>query len=310
MENKNEQKKLISIVITLCSLFLALILAVSTFAWMSMNRKLFITGANFTIGKNEDLGIYKIKILKREGADNAKDVSGSGNVALTEYDTVFTDKNVNTSIMMRLELGGLPIKDGVYQPFHLRVKCGGADTFIQNMEGYSTDNVQEKEDEWVNSGAVFQKDEGATYNQYWQQSDGKFSQVLSNIIGIRCGLGNTTINALTDDNDIYTGAKEYLETPPVGAPVLPEQTFLNSVGTEKKGILQFEFKNYGDYVNDSEMVVVYIDVNYNDTLITLFSEQLGFSTSSFDDSTGSTESVHFTSDLTNCFIFMGDKEDN
>ena len=300
----SDQKKLISIVITLCSLFLALIFSFSTFAWMSMNKKLSATGASVLLGKNSDLGVFEVRIYKRTGADQATEYIMNNNtptastqekVVLTEYDTVFTDNNVNTPLILRIELDNLTrsvdwtADNPKYEPFNLTIKCEGANLYLGENDI--------EENDWIDQGAYFND------TKYWYNKSGKVDAVLSNIIGFRCGLGNRTLNNKTNPLDIYSSAISLLTSREENNYIYPEKNFVLKDLSDKKGIIVFNFENYENYVVE-EKVTVYLEIDYNNDLINRFCDNHDYAFDTGLETTDIGESIVFNSDLTNCFVFL------
>lgn len=109
----NKTKKFASLLPSFM-LVLALLLSVvqSTFAWVSLAKQVGLNGPSFSSEVIRGASIFSYEIYKRDGqTQGAQIVSSSSNpqaVSMTEYDTVFTDRNVDTPVILRVVLDPLP----------------------------------------------------------------------------------------------------------------------------------------------------------------------------------------------------------
>lgn len=78
-----------------------------TLAWFTMNEEVTTTGMSVTVASTSSVNIISCYAVRYDGNYGAIafDISGgNSNVAMSEYDYIFTDRNVNTPLFLRIEL--------------------------------------------------------------------------------------------------------------------------------------------------------------------------------------------------------------
>lgn len=269
MKEKSLRKKIKLIVTMLIISVIALTFVAISFAWMSANRKVKSNGLQVVLDNSAGVTAGNVMILKREGADGAKDVSDRGSIILTEYDTVFTDKNVNTPLLVRIEVNNIsPDSNGDYADITLEIVCNN-----------------DKEGKW--------KDE-----------DGKLNRVLSNIVFLSCAAGDAELNTKTNLEDIYISGIAYLglhAQQKTFVSYTKEGQRITLDGT-KASSLSFTVSNYEDKLQDGKLVL-YVEINYDQNLIQAYVDQHGVEVG--EDA--GLDSVSFESDLTSFKLKTQDK---
>lgn len=108
---KSKKGKLIMAAAELVVAALLLTMCVYSYAWFSTNRTVSAGGMNISVQGYSGVTVDSFQVYKRDGSlDAARKVSDNLNpvsVEMTEYDTVFTDRNVNTPVIVRVLLTGV-----------------------------------------------------------------------------------------------------------------------------------------------------------------------------------------------------------
>ncbi len=92
---------------TLVGLFSLTSLFTGTLAWFSMNQSVSATGMSVRVAKASNINILSCYAIRYDGNSGAiaYDISGgNSNITMSEYDYVFTDRNVNTPLFVRMEI--------------------------------------------------------------------------------------------------------------------------------------------------------------------------------------------------------------
>lgn len=92
---------------TLVGLFSLTSLFTGTLAWFSMNQSVSATGMSVRVAKMSNINILSCYAIRYDGKYGAiaYDISGGdSDITMSEYDYVFTDRNVNTPLFIRMEI--------------------------------------------------------------------------------------------------------------------------------------------------------------------------------------------------------------
>ena len=107
MKSGKNNKVLKLIGATAVSLFSLLSVFVATMAWFAMNTKTDGSGLNVGVVQGSDIQILSCYAVRYDGNYGAiaYDVSaGKAEITMSEYDYIFTDRNVNTPLFLRMEV--------------------------------------------------------------------------------------------------------------------------------------------------------------------------------------------------------------
>lgn len=108
---RNISRKYLKIItatsMTIFSLFAA---GTGVFAWFASKFNEASSGTNFGVINNDSaittLSCYAIKYDGVYGASAIKATSGEQDIKMSEYDYIFRDKNINTSLFFTIEITG------------------------------------------------------------------------------------------------------------------------------------------------------------------------------------------------------------
>ena len=92
---------------TVVSLFSLASLFTGTLAWFAANQAVSATGMSVKVAKASNINILSCYAIRYDGSSGAiaYDISGgTSNITMSEYDYVFTDRNVNTPLFIRMEI--------------------------------------------------------------------------------------------------------------------------------------------------------------------------------------------------------------
>ena len=257
------------IFLSIC-IFLTLSLTIlATYSWITSNKNVGGNGIDINVKPASSITSTSCYALKYDGITKASFVQlGDEEEAITmsEYDTIFTDRNVNTPLIIRIVLlvpKGLVTDQNNY--ISLKFPC--SDTY---------------------------KDNNKVINE------------LSNVAIVKCGCGLTSSkvkdtygNEVNNNNkiNIFNGAIEALDTNGVIM-----DNFFDGTGSSKTKASQAELKlHYSDYSMyipadlsnvDNIEIIINIEINYDPTLI-----------GEYIDSYGSIEAPgDFTADIGTIYI--------
>lgn len=239
----------LSFVFTAFTLALSLIAFASingSLAWLADNKQVSAGGMSVNVA-SEDIEVSSVEYYKYNsftGKGELLDITQSNALALNEYDSVFTDRNENTAIIIKMYLTGDAIEAG--NNIKIAFSCTG-DLYYTNSNG-----------------------------------DQSLNPVISNILNVKLGFIDS-LDGVTDANAIFNGAKthfsdstnSYLED---SFAILETDSNGDTVET-KKNTFEFELSGY----TASDEIEVFICLNYSPELVNkyLADQSFGSVSSSF-----------------------------
>ena len=253
-------------------IFLTLSLSIlATYAWITSNKNVSGSGIDVNVKPASSITSTSCYALKYDGITKASFVQlgdSDTDITMSEYDTIFKDRNVNTPLIIRLVLlvpKGLILNQN--NCISLKFPC--SDTYKENN---------------------------------------KVINELSNVAIVKCGCGLTSSktkdpyhNLVDASNrvELFNGAVEALDTANTAT-----ANFFNGSGSSKTKASQAELKlYYSDYsmyipdnVNEVENIeiIINIEINYDSTLIKEYTDSYGSAEANSD----------FTADIGTIYIDM------
>ncbi|MBP5343287.1 hypothetical protein J6Y73_05120 [bacterium] len=285
----SRKKKLTSAIVSLSFAFLITVLSILfftdyTLGWFSENKKVASNGFVIQTEKNSQVTTLSTYAFRYDGMYGAICIPIEDNteIAMSEYDVIFTDKNVNTPLFFRVVARGVPSTGG---SITVTIPC--------TTPTYS-----------LNSAV-------STFN------DGKNTlDVLSNLVTCKLGFGlmlneekvvdnfipvGTTTSRVSSNISIFTGVRDLMTKNKMAENKVESGKFINKeefdddgniVSAEKTTTtisLTISYEDYEEYlcgvVIDEETkeiteydynaevkdcLVFYIEFDYDDNLINLF----------------------------------------
>ena len=126
---------------TSVTLFSLTTVFVATIAWFAMNNNVGGNGTTVTCSPGSDIKILSCYAVRYDGNYGATAVdisSGSESITMSEYDYIFTDRNVNTPLFLRFELSNFVAT----QDLTVSIPCSGSyktdnkvDPYLSNVVG-------------------------------------------------------------------------------------------------------------------------------------------------------------------------------
>ena len=112
-----------------------------TLTWFSMNQSVSATGMSVKVAKTSNINILSSYAVRYDGTYGAiaYDISGGNtSISMSEYDYVFTDRNVNTPLFIRLEIADFDTSNDL----SVTIPCTGTyktnnkvDPYLSNVVG-------------------------------------------------------------------------------------------------------------------------------------------------------------------------------
>jgi len=234
------RRKVICTLITSSLVFILFCLTISL-GWFSKNRDVQPSGIRIVVEKPNLITIKEYQVYKRDGiedravmiADNTTDESFK--FEMTEYDTVFLDRNVNTPIVVRVVIENVEAENNVLPKMIAHVKC--------------------------NSNA-------------FKDNDGNMENYLSNIINVKGGPINDVVNyqlknydPVEDSDEIYNGVIDAFKED-------DGNTYVNKTTyNTKTNFVKIDMVDY-ELVNDDEAIIYFV-FNYDEDLIAEYINEHG-----------------------------------
>ena len=286
---KLTRKKLISSIISLSFAGLLAFLTIFFFTdyslgWYSENRKLKYTVMGITIESQSAVTTLSCYAFRYDGMFGAicLDVSDNPEIAMSEYDVIFTDKNVNTPLFFRVVAQGIPNTEGGY--ISVTIPC-------------TTPNYSQ-------SSNVITAGDGLNA-----------LGVLSNVITCKLGCGlieneqrvtdayfpeATTETRVEHNVSIFTGVRDLMKPANATANKVQSGKYINNIEKDEDGnvlsakktttliTLGLNYEDYADYLcgveldengkvvaynynaEEKDCLVFYIEIDYDDDLVHMF----------------------------------------
>lgn len=247
MKNGNHNKVLNRAMIVLLVLSILCALTATTYAWLRQNRVVDNNEGMALKARNySDMTTVICHALKYDGIQKASatliDEDGEL-IVMSEYDRVFTDRNVNTPMIVRIMMN-IPEEFDADTPGHLIINVPCVDEYLDGVH---------------------------------------IGNSLSNVITVKAGLGLTTSQTLdtvgsTDAAvqaakvDLYQGAVASLKAHPSASDSFVKVASGSFMDFEKVNNLTLTVP-YSDYVGHIQgsgaqrYIILYVEFDYDDTLI-------------------------------------------
>ena len=114
-----------------------------TIAWFATNTSVSATGMSVKVATGSKIRIVSCYAVRYDGNYGAIAVdvsSGSANITMSEYDSIFTDRNVNTPLFLRMEIAEFdPTKD-----LKVTIPCTGSFKTNNKVNPYLSNVVSAK----------------------------------------------------------------------------------------------------------------------------------------------------------------------
>ena len=246
---------------TSVTLFSLVSVFAATIAWFALNDNVNGDGMNVTVASGSDLSILHCYAVRYDGEKGAIAVdisSGTQQITMSEYDTIFTDRNVNTPLFLRMELTDFDQNDNIT----VTIPCDGEYKVDDKVQPYLSNVVSAKFLYGLKNGNNVTAD-----NYTWT------------------GTNVSNENVLASYQGMLARSKDF-----TGTPFVSNSTKQNSVSLTINANDIFN-STYIIQRGDDEVVVVYIALDYhvsgNNNLITDY----------LDSYSGSEHSLAFSSDI-------------
>ncbi|MBR4236836.1 hypothetical protein IKQ02_00210 [bacterium] len=286
---KLSRKKLISAIVSLSFASLLAFLTIFFFTdyslgWYSENRYVQSRGIGITVESQSAVTTLSCYAFRYDGMFGAVclDVSNNPEIAMSEYDVIFTDKNVNTPLFFRVVAQGIPNTEGGY--ISVTIPC-------------TTPNYSQSSNT-ITAG------------------DGLNAQgVLSNVITCKLGCGlienarrvtdsyfpvETSETRVEDNVSIFTGVRDLMKPANASANKVVSGKYINNIQKDNDGnitsasktttaiTLTLNYEDYADYLcgveldedgivtdydyeaEEKDCLVFYIEIDYDDDLVNMF----------------------------------------
>ncbi len=284
------KSKLISAIVSLSFAGIIAVLAVIFFTdyslgWYSENRKLSAKGFQISIEENSSVTTLSTYAFRYDGLYGAVclQIGDNTEIAMSEYDVIFTDKNINTPLFFRVVAQGIPNSAG--GSITVTIPCttpnySTTSNVIQNDDGLSAQNVLSNLIT-CKLGCGLVLDGTRTVDNYIPQSTSQ-ARVESNVTiftGVRDLMNKNNMaannvksgkfinNEEFDENDTIVSAKKTTTQISLTIEYEDYQDYLCSVVTDPT---TNEITSY-DYESDNkDCLVFYIEFDYDDNLINLY----------------------------------------
>lgn len=242
MKSGRNNKNLKLFAATGVTLFCLTSVFTAAIAWFALNANADGTGMSVTAANGSELSVLHCYAVRYDGDKGAIaiDISGGNEqITMSEYDTIFTDRNVNTPLFLRIELSDFNQNDDVT----VTIPCIGAYEVDGMIQPYLSNVVSAKFLFGLKSGNTVSAD-----NYTWSGTNVSNESVLASYQGM------------------LARSKDF-----TGTPFVSNQTKQNSITLTIDADEIFN-QNYIVHRDDKDIVVVYIALDYHvsgsDNLIT------------------------------------------
>ena len=272
MKSGRKNNKSLKIVgATAVTLFSLVSVFAATIAWFALNTDVNGSGMSVTVANGSELSILHCYAVRYDGEKGAIAIdisSGGEEITMSEYDTIFTDRNVNTPLFLRMELSDFNQNDDIT----VTIPCTGSYKVDGKIQPYLSNVVSAKFLYGLKSGNSVIAD-----NYTWTGTDVSNENVLASYQGM------------------LARSKDFS-----GTPFVDNNTKQNSISLTIDGDDIFN-STYIVHREDKDVVVIYIALDYHvsggDNLITDY----------LDSYNGDTHSLSFTSDISTITLDNGEQ---
>lgn len=266
------------IIIAVSALIICALFASSVFAWISFNKKLNSNNMGMTIVDVSNVSALSCYALQYDGIygaacrlinDHDQSIEQAVPISMTEFDKIFRDRNVNTPLILRLEIANPP--EGESRYISVRVPCN--QKYIKNDSTASNGS----------NDYVVSRD-GSTY---------EIQKCISNVCHLKVGcelnvsdLSLVTPTATTTERkpnnvNIFNSQIEAFSTITTGYRVAQFATATKSNGNyieySKESTIEVKlyYSDYSDGIfevegSDEKHLILYIFFDYSDELMDAF----------------------------------------
>ena len=261
---KNKTLKLIGA--TAVTLFSLVTVFAATMAWFAMNDNTNGNGLSVSVARGSDiklLSCYAVRYDGNYGAIATDISSGNEVITMSEYDYIFTDRNVNTPLFLRMEIANFASTDDL----SVTIPCRGAYKNDDKVEPYLSNVVSAKflRGLKVNGNVVVD-------NYTWTGNNVTTAAVVASYKGM---LANAADSVGTPF--VSNGTKQNLISLTLPASVVFDEDFIVTRKDENN--------------NDIDVAIVYVELDYHVTgTVNLVTEYL-------NSYNGSEHSLSFASDI-------------
>lgn len=254
---------------TSVTLFSLVSVFAATIAWFALNNNVSGNGMRVNVASGSDISILHCYAVRYDGDTGAVaiDISnGVQQITMSEYDTIFTDRNVNTPLFLRMELTDFDRNDDII----VTIPCTGAYKTGNCINPYLSNVVSAKFLYGLKNGNTVSAD-----NYTWSGSEVSNASVLASYQGM------------------LARSKDFS-----GTPFVSSGTKQNSVSLTIDGDDIFN-NTYIIHRENKDVVVIYIALDYHvsggDNLITEY----------LDSYNGDAHELSFSSDISTITIDNG-----
>lgn len=281
-------KSLLSLLLTTILCF-AVIIAYSSMshAWYSDNKDTTVTGYSVKVKTFSQMSTLSCYSLHFDGIYNAiceEITDENNNITMSEYDKIFSDRNINTPLILRLTVAGVPGNDGDF--IKINIPCTSE---YKDSEGKVITSLSNVVKAYVGCGL---------YNQETQLVDtpDEYTPVP------------TKTTKEPDNIAIFEGVRDAIRK----AHAYREDSFIDITNETKSNeiTIKLEYNEYKDFIYtdvigegnvETNCLVFYIIFDYVDDLINDYID-------SHTDANGSLDSIiSFTSDIGTIYVEEGDR---
>ena len=237
-----------------------------TLAWFTMNQEVSTTGMSVTVATTSSVNILSCYAVRYDGNYGAiaYDISsGNSNVTMSEYDYIFTDRNVNTPLFLRIELTNFDTN----KDLTVTIPSTGAYKNGSVIEPYLSNVISAQFLTGLKSGSNIVPDE---YD--WSGSEVHNADVVSAYQGMLAHASDSVGTPFVTGNTKNGTISLTLESNVV---------FANGFVLTKQDAQD----------NDIDVVVIYIALDYHVT------DSVNLVTSYLDSYNGASHELSFTSDI-------------
>ena len=183
---KRIKKNIKVIAATTMCLFTLSGLFTTTLAWFSANKEVQGTGMGVTVASVSSVDILSCYAVRYDGNYGAIaiDISGgNASITMSEYDSVFLDRNVNTPLFLRMEITNFSTSDDL----SVTIPCSGNYKTGNKVDPYLSNVVSARFMTGINVGGSIVAD-----TNQWSGNDVTSQAVINSYKGMVASISNVT----------------------------------------------------------------------------------------------------------------------